>query len=73
MAIFYLHHDFKGRSNVRSIVAAAAYRSGDTLTDERTGRVHNYSRQGWHSSRGNRGPERRASVGVDPVRTLEQT
>lgn len=45
MAIFYLHHDFKGRSNVRSIVAAAAYRSGDTLTDERTGRVHNYSRK----------------------------
>lgn len=45
MAIFYLHHDFKGRSNVRSIVAAAAYRSGDTLTDERTGRVYNYIRK----------------------------
>ena len=45
MAIFYLHHAIKGRSNVRSIVAAAAYRSGDTLTDERTGRVHNYSRK----------------------------
>lgn len=45
MAIFYLHHDFKGRSNVRSIVAAAAYRSGDTLMDERAGRVHNYERK----------------------------
>ena len=45
MAIFHLHHEIKGRSKVRSIVAAAAYRSGDTLADERTKKRYDYSRK----------------------------
>lgn len=34
------------RSAGRSSVAAAAYRAGDSLTDERTGLVHDYTRKG---------------------------
>ena len=38
-----------GRSAGRSAVAAAAYRSGEKVTDERTGLVHDYTRkQGVH-------------------------
>ena len=33
------------RSSGRSSVAAAAYRSGERLTDERTGRVHDFTRR----------------------------
>ena len=45
MAIFYLHHQIKGRSKGKNIVAAAAYRSGDALTDEKTKRRYDYSRK----------------------------
>lgn len=36
-----------GRSSGRSSVAAAAYRSGDTLTNEYDGLTHDYSRKNW--------------------------
>lgn len=43
MAIFHLSVKTVSRSTGRSAVAAAAYRSGDTLTNERDGRQHNYA------------------------------
>ena len=47
------------RGDGRSAVAAAAYSSGCRLTDERTGRVHDYRRKG--------GVLREASIIVGPV------
>jgi len=35
-----------GRSSGRSSVAAAAYRSGEIILDERTGQVHDYTKKG---------------------------
>ena len=46
MAIFHLSVKPVSRSAGRSAVAAAAYRSGCKLTDERTGLVHDYTRKG---------------------------
>lgn len=43
MAIFHLSVKTVSRSTGRSAVAAAAYRSGDTLTNERDGRQHDYA------------------------------
>ncbi|WP_099349454.1 MobQ family relaxase [Acetobacter aceti] len=43
VAIFHLSVKTVSRSTGRSAVAAAAYRSGDTLTNERDGRQHNYA------------------------------
>ena len=43
MAIFHLSSKPLSRSTGRSAVAAAAYRSGTLLVDERTGREHNYT------------------------------
>ncbi len=42
-----LHFDIKsiGRSAGRSAPAAAAYRAGERIRDERTGKLHNYSRR----------------------------
>ncbi|HEY3730215.1 MAG TPA: MobQ family relaxase [Steroidobacteraceae bacterium] len=45
MAIFYLQVQDVSRSAGRSAVAAAAYRAGERLRDERTGTLHNYSRR----------------------------
>ena len=45
MALFHLHTDVIGRSQGHSVVAAAAYRAGVRLFDERTGEVHNYERR----------------------------
>ena len=42
MAIYHLSSKPLSRSTGRSAVAAAAYRSGTRLVDERTGREHNY-------------------------------
>ncbi len=47
MAIYHLTVKIIKRSEGRSAVAAAAYRSGDTLTNEYDGRTHDYSRKGW--------------------------
>lgn len=47
MAIYHLTAKIIKRSEGRSAVAAAAYRSGDTLTNEYDGRIHDYSRKGW--------------------------
>lgn len=43
MAIFHLTTKPVKRSEGRSAVAAAAYRAGERLRDERTGHLHNYS------------------------------
>jgi hypothetical protein len=46
MAMYHLRVKFVQRSKGRSSVAAAAYRSGSKLVDERTGKTHDYSRKG---------------------------
>ena len=43
MAIYHLQAKSVSRSDQRSAVGAAAYRAGQRLRDERTGRLHNYS------------------------------
>ncbi len=45
MAIYHLSAQVIGRSSGRSSVAAAAYRAGQELRDERTGLRHDYSRR----------------------------
>ena len=45
MAIYQLQISNISRGQGRSVVAAAAYRSGERLVDERCGKVHNYSRR----------------------------
>ncbi len=51
MAIYHLSAQVISRSAGRSSVAAAAYRAGERLEDERTGLVHDYGRrrdiEGW--------------------------
>ncbi len=47
MAIYHLSVKIIGRSSGRSSVAAAAYRSGDTLTNNYDGLTHDYSRKNW--------------------------
>lgn len=46
MAIFHLSTVPMSRAEGRSAVAAAAYRSGSELVDERTGQVFDYTRKG---------------------------
>ena len=43
MAIYHLHVDVVSRSTGRSAVAAAAYRAGEKLKNERDGVTHDYS------------------------------
>ena len=45
MPLFRLNIKSVSRSEGRSSVAAAAYRAGERLRDERTGKVHNYGRR----------------------------
>ena len=45
MAIYHLSVKSISRSSGRSVVAAAAYRSGVALTDERQGLTHDYTRK----------------------------
>jgi len=45
MAIYHLHPKVMIRSNGDSAVAAAAYRSGEKLIDERTGETFDYTRK----------------------------
>jgi len=45
MAIYHLSAQVIGRSTGRSAVAAAAYRAGEELRDERTGLVHDYTKR----------------------------
>ena len=45
MALYHLSAKALSRSSGASAVAAAAYRSGEELTDERTGDRHDYSRR----------------------------
>lgn len=44
MAIYHLSAKIIGRSDGRSSVAAAAYRSGEAIRDERTGTLHRFGR-----------------------------
>ena len=46
MAIFHLSVKTISRSDGRSATAAAAYRAGVEITDERTGEIHDYTRKG---------------------------
>ena len=46
MAIFHLSVKTVSRSAGRSATAAAAYRAGVKITDERTGEIHDYTRKG---------------------------
>jgi ATP-dependent exoDNAse (exonuclease V) alpha subunit len=46
VAIFHLSVKPISRSTGRSATAAAAYRSGEKITDERTGEIHDYTRKG---------------------------
>lgn len=45
MAIYHASAKIVRRSEGRSSTAAAAYRSGSKITDERTGEIHDYSRK----------------------------
>ena len=45
MAIYHMHAEVISRARGGSAVAAAAYRSGEKLVDERTGEAHDYSRR----------------------------
>ncbi len=45
MAIYYLNVQIIGRSAGRSASGAAAYRAGERIADERTGRVFDYTRR----------------------------
>ena len=45
MAIYHMHAAVISRARGGSAVAAAAYRSGEKLVDERTGESHDYSRR----------------------------
>ena len=47
MAIYHLSVKIIGRNSGRSSVAAAAYRSGDVLTNQYDGITHDYSRKHW--------------------------
>lgn len=47
MAIYHLSVKIIGRNAGRSSVAAAAYRSGDILTNQYDGLTHDYSRKNW--------------------------
>ena len=46
MAIYHLSVKTVSRSAGRSATAAAAYRAGCKITDERTGEIHDYTRKG---------------------------
>ena len=46
MAIFHLQVNTVSRSAGRSATAAAAYRAGEKIVDERTGEIHDYTRKG---------------------------
>ena len=46
MAIYHLSVKAIGRAKGRSATAAAAYRAGEKIADERTGLVHDYARKG---------------------------
>ena len=45
MAIFHFSTKTVSRSSGRSATAAAAYRAGEKIKDERTGEIHDYSRK----------------------------
>lgn len=45
MAIYHCSVDIIGRSKGHSSTAAAAYRAGEKIKDERTGELHDYSRK----------------------------
>ncbi len=45
MAIYHLSAQIIGRSSGRSVVAAAAYRSGERLHEERTDQTHDYTKR----------------------------
>ena len=57
MAIFHMRAQVISRSAGRSAIAAAAYRAGERLRDERTGQMHDYSRKAYVEHREIMAPE----------------
>ena len=57
MAIYHFSAQAIGRSSGRSATAAAAYRAGERIEDERTGEVHDYTRKGGVAMSGIMAPE----------------
>ena len=45
VALYHLHAQALSRRDGASAVAAAAYRSGERIVDERTGETHDYTRR----------------------------
>jgi hypothetical protein len=45
VAVFYLQISTIGRGTGRRSTAAAAYRAGERIRDERSGELHNFSRR----------------------------
>ena len=45
MAIYHMHAKVHSRSSGASSVAAAAYRAGERLSDQRSGEIHDYTRR----------------------------
>ena len=46
MSIYHCSIKIIGRNGGRSAVSAAAYRSGEKLTSDETGIIHDYTRKG---------------------------
>ena len=46
MAIYHMSIKITSRGNGKSAVAAAAYRAGEKITNERDGVTHDYTRKG---------------------------
>ncbi|MDE8347096.1 MAG: MobA/MobL family protein [Acidocella sp.] len=57
MAIFHMRAQVISRAAGRSAIAAAAYRAGERLRDERTGQMHDYSRKAYVEYREIMAPE----------------
>lgn len=57
MALFHMRAQVISRSAGRSAIAAAAYRAGERLRDERTGQMHDYSRKAYVEHREIMAPE----------------
>lgn len=57
MAIFHMRAQVISRSAGRSAIAAAAYRAGERLRDDRTGQMHDYSRKAYVEHREIMAPE----------------
>jgi Ti-type conjugative transfer relaxase TraA len=65
MAIYHLSAKVVSRGKGQSVVAAAAYRAGQVLTDEATGTMHDYTRKAGVEHREIQAPEGAPSWAMD--------